>query len=236
MIFLTALGPIGAQGQTTCEIVTANSEVTYSKDPKIIDQIVRPQWPKQLTDPRHHDPNNFMYVIRVQAPGADAEYINGIPRDPKKGMLNDVQRANYISASLIGRRPDGREALANVMSPRTGSVVILKVPASAIHVAVGHDTGRVANSDGDLPGRASLINDEMHYGVHTPEALIDATIEIALIRFKNDRDRRPENHYNEIIFVGSKEVEIIGVAQFGTGDEAAKKKAAILGVPAIRIR
>ena len=237
LIFLTLATQNSAHAASSCDLAfrditpfSVELPPTYSNDPLIIDSTIRPTWnPDKLSNPHAHNPNDFMYIVRVGQ--VYSEWFNGRRIDPKAKMLERLQKPNYISASLIGRRPDGKEMLGTYLQGRTGQLFILKVPASQIHVAIPHDTGRLANSDQPDPGSATLMRDERVYGLFTPESMISETIRLAA-----DRNRL-DTHYNEILFVGSKEVEIIGIANFGQDIRSAEELSQRLGgVPVVQIK
>ncbi|MBN8540672.1 MAG: hypothetical protein J0L82_09835 [Deltaproteobacteria bacterium] len=200
----------------------------WSNDPEQIDKAIRPLWASEhFSDPKTHDPKNFIYIIR--SGNISGRYFNGVPVDPLKQTLRDVQAPNLISASVVGTRPNGRRFVGRYGAAQSGTVLILKIPPRSIHIAAPADTGRLTNSGSAAPAQKTLLHYERYYGMHSPEAMLDASVKRAEELKVGDR------HYNEIIFVGSKDVEIVGLGVFGNVEQSHLDQGALLGVPVVQI-
>lgn len=201
----------------------------WSNDPEQIDKVIRPLWASEyFSNPKAHDPENFIYIIR--SGNISGRYFNGVPVDPLKQTLREVQAPNLISASVVGNRPDGRRFAGRYGAGQRGTVLILKIPPQSIHIAAPADTGRLTNSSSAAPARKILLQYERYYGMLSPEAMIDASMKRAEELKTGDR------HYNEIIFVGSKDVEIVGLGVFGNIEQSHLDQGALLGVPVVQIQ
>jgi hypothetical protein len=217
--------------QTHSELLEVNhsENADMSRDSKVIQEEIRPFWePHLFTDPQNHDPKNFIYIIRVG--NIYGKYLNGAPIDPMAQTLREIQGENYISASLIGRLSEEVEFFGIYPGRRTGLALILRVPSDAIHVATPKDTGRMAKSDQRQPQKSRLIKDEEHFGMHTPRSLIYES------QLYAEKYNLIGTHYNEILFVGSKRVEVIGLAVFGDLTNQAIEASNNLKIPIVEIR
>ena len=224
------LATANSWGNTDCGhelLASTPAPVEFSNQPAVVNEQIRPKWnPNLLSDPRHHNPNDYRYIIRVPDGSSGAQ----VRADVKKRVL---------SASLIAKKPSGEKFIGSFSGK--GWALILRVPEANMVANLYKDTG-VMSVTGSFRSDRTLQDYENRFGFHTPDELIKRSIDW----FQKYPSQKP---YNELFVRGGESVAepvtVTGLVNFVgrlTSWETAEQKDALLhqlsqelGVPIISI-
>lgn len=197
VFFLSMFLGLPVKAFDSCKNVFSIPEMSHEQN--VIEEVLRPLWnPDLLSDPKSHNPNDFLYIIRV--PKGTTE----------KELYYDV-RQPVLSASLIGNIPGIGSFAGSFLNK--GWALILKVRAQKIIASLPQDSGQMAlTSNRGAMSDKEIREFQQRYGFYSPRELLSASILRADI-LKKANPHSQEIPINEI-FLKGEDVEIIGIAHF----------------------
>jgi hypothetical protein len=208
---------LASAGEASAACIDAISSATplelrFTKDPNEIEKL-RPTWnPANFSDPRHHDADNFMYIVRVGPLEADAA---------------------YLSASVISNDCTG--------TYQGSWAYILEVPASQVIASLPKDSGNMGTTNERKSLSPATVQSFIKwYGFYDPKFLVKETTDWAA-RY-NYQSAYNEVFIKTSQYNDAQKIKIIGVVTPPNrypGDSMerdASEAAARLGLPLIKLQ
>jgi hypothetical protein len=206
------ISPLMANAQSSCRYIllgSNNETLSWSKGSAEISKIQSTWGPQSFSDPRHHDPSDFRYIVRVDAGSSTNEIVEA---------AKSISSGETKSGSVISERFTGTYYYAE-------HVFILSVPAKNVLAA-----NRVDMQSGMDQTVKSALAQREYFGLGTPTELLRQTVDLSGEHRSDEADPQFLSmfggfRWNEVKFLTKSEsgqIGVIGIVFFPT---RAKRKA-----------